>query len=497
MSNQPELAAHLEPPQTLLVGTSRSIGQLCRLLHEADQPMHLAGCVLIQPQHHTEDLGLPVLGAADELSTVLQKQTFDQALVSIPAAMSQAAQRVRQTLTKHGVTVRLMPTLDDQLSGRFDQPHGAIDPSDLLGRPHRPLDEAAIAKLLVGRRVLITGAGGSIGGELARIVARFEPAALLLMERSENNLFDIHRQLRAQHADAEIHAILHDVTHAERTAALCEQFRPQIIFHAAAHKHVPMMEDHPRAAVENNLFGTKSIADAADACGAERFVMISTDKAVNPTSVMGATKRLAELYIQSLNATSGTDYSMVRFGNVLGSACSVVPIWTQQLAEGGPITVTDPRMTRYFMTIPEAAALVIQAATLEGTAGQVLLLDMGEPIRVLDMAKRFARCHGLEPDRDVAIVFTGARPGEKMFEELAYDGEQMVPTACESVRIWQTTPPTTEHMGEIIDTFQPLRQNDDALAIHAALSRALPEMLSEGRPAAPLADPDQPLSHSA
>ncbi len=477
-------------PATLIVGTARSVRQLCHSLHRADQPLHLVGCVLICPQHDDEALGLPVLGAADALSTILQMHRFELALVSVPTAMSQAQQRVRQTLTKHGIATRTMPTLDDQLTGRFDQPNGAIDLNDLLGRPHRPLDEAAISKLLVGRRVLITGAGGSIGGELARIVARFEPAALLLMERSENNLFDIHRQLRAQHADTAIHAILHDVTHAERTAALCRQLQPQIVFHAAAHKHVPMMEDHPRAAVENNLFGTKSIADAAHACAAERFVMISTDKAVNPTSVMGATKRLAELYIQSLNATSGTDYSMVRFGNVLGSACSVVPIWGQQLAEGGPITVTDPRMTRYFMTIPEAAALVIQAATLEHTAGQVLLLDMGEPIRVLDMAKRFARCHGLEPERDVAIVFTGTRPGEKLFEELAYDGEQMVPTACDSVRIWQTTPPTTERMGRIIDTFGALRHSDDAPAIHAALRQALPEMR-------PMDDAAPPLSRSA
>jgi FlaA1/EpsC-like NDP-sugar epimerase len=338
--------------------------------------------------------------------------------------------------------------------------------------------------------VLITGAGGSIGSELARIVARFVPSKLVLLERSENALFEIDRQIARMHPQMGRAAILHDVTNRTRTAAVVMSQKPAVIFHAAAHKHVPMMEDHPAEAVENNFFGTRSIADAAASNGVDRFVMISTDKAVNPSSVMGATKRLAELYIQHLNTRSDTNYSMVRFGNVLGSACSVLPIWSQQLSQGLPVTVTHPEMFRYFMTIPEAAGLVLQSAALSNADGQgggeVFLLDMGEPIRILDLARRFVRLQGLEPDADVSIQFTGIRPGEKLFEELAYTGEDMIPTPHASVRIWRTTPPKASRMKQIIAEFDRLRgggadhpwQNASREAIQAALRVAVPEMVA-------------------
>jgi len=277
-------------------------------------------------------------------------------------------------------------------------PAPRIDLAALIGRTPHEMDREAVGRVLRGRRVLITGAGGSIGGELARVAAEFEPSLLVLMERAENALFEIDRQMARHFPGVQRKAVLHDVVDAEATLRLCQKITPQVVFHAAAHKHVPLMEDHPAHAVTNNLFGTKSIADAAVAVGAERFVMISSDKAVNPTSVMGATKRLAEMYVRGLggeianrkspiaNEGQGTRLSMVRFGNVLGSAASVLTIWAQQIAEGGPLTITDPRMTRYFMTIPEAATLVVQSAALEAGGVGVFVLDMGEPVRIVELA---------------------------------------------------------------------------------------------------------------
>jgi len=465
-------------PRTLLIGTATTVRQMAQTLREADEPLDVVGCCLLQPRHRAGAIGVPVLGTCEQLEWVQRLHRPTLALLSLPAAMHAASRKIAARLSDLGVTVRLMPTLTDQLRGFLQPGTRPVEPAALLNRqPHR-LDEAAIQRLLKNRRVMITGAGGSIGGELARIVARFQPAELQLMERAENNLFEIQRDLNHHHPALPTRALLHDVTDAGRTLALCEKHRPQIIFHAAAHKHVPMMEDHPRQAVVNNVLGTRAIADAADAVGVERFVMISTDKAVNPTSVMGATKRLAELYIQDLNQRSGTDYAMVRFGNVLGSACSVVPIWADQLSRGGPITVTDPRMTRYFMTISEAAALVIQAATLPEVGGHVLLLDMGEPIRIVDLARRFLRLQGLEPDRDVDIVFTGIRPGEKLFEELACDGEAMMPTAHEAVHLWRTRPPEPAALREALARLAALEADGDGPAVLAALRRAVPEMQS-------------------
>ncbi|MEX0776497.1 MAG: polysaccharide biosynthesis protein [Phycisphaeraceae bacterium] len=374
----------------------------------------------------------------------------------------------------------------------------ALDPVQLLGRTPHPLDESAICRTVSDRVVLITGAGGSIGSELARIVCRFGPSRLVLVERSENALFEIDREIARRFPDQPRAAVLHDVTDAPRTLGVITAQKPAVIFHAAAHKHVPMMEDHPAQAVENNFYGTRSLADAAAAAGCvDRFVMISTDKAVRPSSVMGASKRLAELYIQYLNSRSDTIFSMVRFGNVLGSACSVIPIWTDQLAHGGPITVTHPDMQRYFMTIPEAAGLVVQSAAFAGAAplergcagGEVFLLDMGQPIRILDLAKRFVRRNGLEPGRDIQIKITGIRPGEKLFEELAYDSEAMLPTPHPSVRLWRTTPPAPGRMRQIIEAFDELRGSSDGLSRHlwqhatrqailSALKWAVPEMVA-------------------
>jgi FlaA1/EpsC-like NDP-sugar epimerase len=338
-----------------------------------------------------------------------------------------------------------------------------IDLAALIGREPYDLDRAAVGAILGGKRILITGAGGSIGSHLALVAAQFAPEQVILMDRAENALFEIDRLMTRRFPTVARRTILHDVVDADQTLRHLVAFRPHVVFHAAAHKHVPLMEDHPSHALTNNLFGTKSIADAAVATSVERFVMISSDKAVNPASVMGATKRLAERYVQSLAhspGAAGTCMSMVRFGNVLGSACSVLTIWASQIAEGGPVTVTDRRMSRYFMTIPEAATLVIQSGALDdarsGRGAGVYVLDMGEPIRIIDLAIRFCRAHGLVPrlpPEDAAtapggagneseiglpieIVFTGIRPGEKLHEELAYPDETLAPTAHPGIRAW-------------------------------------------------------------
>ena len=481
-------------PRVLLAGTALSVGQLHRAVGELTPAMNVVGCVVpitaSDVGSHGQTLPIPVLGGLDELNEVVTGYgPIDRVLISLPMAMRQETQRISRLLDQAGVAWRFMPTLADQLAGRLGPAAmgsgEAIDTNELINRRPRPLDERAIKRTLAGKCVLITGVGGSIGSELARLVGRFEPSKLVLVERSENALFEIDREIARIYPSLPRAAVLHDVTDVSRTLGVVTTYKPDVIFHAAAHKHVPMMEGHPAQAVENNFYGTRSIADAAAAVGVGRFVMISTDKAVNPSSIMGATKRLAELYVQYVNTRSDCVFSMVRFGNVLASACSVLPIWAKQLVQGGPITVTDPQMTRYFMTIPEAVGLVLQSAALAG-GGEVFLLDMGQPVRILDLARRFIHSHGLEPDVDVSIKITGPRPGEKLFEELAYDSEDMIPTAHESVRIWQTHGADTARMEPIIQAFDRLRAKGGADqpwrdvagdAIVAALRNAVPEMV--------------------
>jgi len=409
-----------------------------------------------------------------------------------------------------------------------------IDLGELIGRTPHALDREAVARVLTGKRVLITGAGGSIGSHLAHVAAEFAPEQVVLMERSENALFEIDRQLSRRFPGVAHRAVLHDVVDEPETRRLVVQAQPHVVFHAAAHKHVPLMEDHPGHAVLNNLFGTKAIADAAVEAGAERFVMISSDKAVNPSSVMGATKRLAEVYVAHLGRTlgdAGTRMSMVRFGNVLGSACSVLTIWSSQIAEGGPVTVTDPRMTRYFMTIPEAAGLVVASATLEEQpSGGVYVLDMGDPIRVLELAERFMRGHGVEPrivretgrgelvgdcmatsakcvaDESLVsivnsaikqregrgseglpmmdIVFTGVRPGEKLHEELAYAAESLRRSGHEGIRCWignsregESVPEETIDIDEMLSTLRGACQTREPARVLDAIRRFVPQFV--------------------
>ena len=445
--------------------------------------------------------GLPLLGEVDQLPAVLDRVRPGLVLVCLPTAMRDVVRAVVSTLERLGVAHRFLATIEDvaMRPGTVGSPLMAPTPEvnlhALVGREPRRPNDALIRRVVTGRRVLITGAGGSIGSELARLCARFGPRLLVLMDRAENALFDIDRYLREHHPRVERKAVLHDVVQSEGTLRWLTELRPDAVFHTAAHKHVPLMQDHPAAALTNNLFGTRAVADAALACGAERFVLVSTDKAVRPTSVMGATKQLAERYIRAQNRRERTRFALVRFGNVLGSAASVLPIWASQIAEGGPMTVTDPRMTRYFMTIPEAAALVLQASAIATTSdlnpdldpADVFVLDMGEPVGIMELARRFARSLGLVALTDdeliaaesnasplgptVSVRVTGMRPGEKLHEELAHDRSQLESTSVRGVFCWRGTPPTLADADSMLHELSAVRGCAEPARVVEAIQR--------------------------
>ncbi len=367
--------------------------------------------------------GVRVLGQIEDLPIHAADRDADEVIIAIPSATGQQMRRIVDLCKAAGVRSRTIPGIDHLIDGRVTVSqlrNVAID--DLLGRDPVKLDMEAISATMKGRAVMVSGAGGSIGSEICRQVCRFAPSALLLVERAENNLFHIHRELVASHPEVPLVPCIADVGDAARMEDLFEDHRPTVVFHAAAHKHVPMMEWNPGEAVKNNVLGTRNLAELSDRHGVERFVMISTDKAVNPTSVMGVSKRVAEIFVQSLSQRSQTKFVTVRFGNVLGSAGSVIPIFQEQIASGGPVTVTHPEMKRYFMTIPEASQLVLQAGTM-GEGGEIFILDMGEPVKIADLARDLITLSGLKPDEDIEIRFTGVRPGEKLFEELSVDAE--------------------------------------------------------------------------
>ncbi|MBK7616828.1 MAG: polysaccharide biosynthesis protein [Burkholderiales bacterium] len=381
--------------------------------------------------------GVPVLGALDAVRDKGVRGAATHLIIALPSATAAQRRRAVSLAGEAGLPVLTVPSADELRTGgdRVDRVRD-IEPEDLLGREPVQLDEAGIAEVLQGKTVLITGGGGGgIGSELCRQVARFGPARLVLYELSEFNLYTIEQELTEAFPQLPLVRLIGDVKDLAHVRATLARWQPQVVFHAAAYKHVPLMEEHNAwAALRNNTLGTYHAALAAAECGAERFVLISTDKAVNPTNVMGATKRAAEMVISALAAEHpGTWFMAVRFGNVLGSSGSVIPKFKEQIAKGGPVTVTHPDIIRYFMTIPEAARLVLQAAAI-GESGQVLVLDMGEPVKIVDLAKQLIRLAGLTPD-DVPIVFSGLRPGEKLYEELLADGDTTLPTAFKRLRL--------------------------------------------------------------
>lgn len=426
--------------------------------------------------------GAPVLGTTEDIRRICEEDSVDEIIIAIPSATQKEKRRVIELCTGTKLQFKMLPGVGDLIHGRVTVSQiRAVDINDLLGREAVELDTEAVENFLRDRTVVVTGAGGSIGSEMCRQIARFAPAKLVLVEQAETPLFDIENELRKTYDQLALEACICDIYDRKRVMGVWETHRPDVVIHAAAHKHVPMMERNPCEAVKNNVLGTKNVADASCRFDCAEFVTISTDKAVNPSSVMGASKRVAEMYTQALNGHDGckTQFKAVRFGNVLGSAGSVVPTFRKQIAAGGPITVTDPEMTRYFMTIPEAAQLVLQAAATGG-GGQIYLLDMGEPVKIVDLARQMITLSGFRPGEDIDIVFTGIRPGEKLFEELRIIGEDVEPTVHPKVVVWKSHAADWEWIESMIGEFAALQHAAGRDEVVAALQKFIPEYAPNG-----------------
>lgn len=382
--------------------------------------------------------GIPVVGKPEEIAALREKLKLQEIIIAMPSAPTKRIRRVVELSQAAGLPCRTVPSLNQLAHGRVSVTNlRPVDIQDLLGRASVKIELDEVRRSLAGQTVMVTGAGGSIGSELCRQILSFQPAALLLVERSEPHLFAIEQELIAGPNGSSIVPLIGDVTCAQRMRGIFQQFRPHVVFHAAAHKHVPLMESHPAEAIRNNILGTALTVDLAIEHCVERFMFISTDKAVNPTSAMGASKRCAELYVQASAAAASaavtTKFMAVRFGNVLGSSGSVVPTFHRQIAKGGPVTVTHPDITRFFMTIPEAVTLVLQSSAF-GNGGDIFMLDMGEPVKITELARQIINLSGFRPGEDIDIVFTGLRPGEKLHEELSHDWENATATAHPKIK---------------------------------------------------------------
>jgi FlaA1/EpsC-like NDP-sugar epimerase len=470
-------------PRTFVVGAGEAGEQLLRqILHDRRRQFCVVGLIDDDPGKLGQMLhGVPVVGTIAELRGLVALYRVTHALIAIPSATPEQHRRLVESCVAEGLEVKLLPPLQDLIAGDVHLAQVRdVEIEDLLGRAPVELDAAMVEPLIAGKVVLVTGAGGSIGAELARQLAQFHPLRLVLLERAESPLYYVQIEIQRTHPAVDVVPVLASVTNGERLDRIFDSYKPDLVFHAAAYKHVPMLERDVAEGVWNNVLGTLKLARAAARTGTHTFVLISTDKAVNPTSVLGATKRVAErivLELPSLRA-SGTDFRVVRFGNVLGSDGSVVPLFKKQLAAGGPITVTHPEMKRYFMTIPEAVQLVLQAAGLPECAGRIALLEMGTQIKILDLAENLIRLSGRVPHSDVPIVFTGLRPGEKLEEELVAASERAVPTSLDKIRVVERDGTSGEFLAERIRQLIRATAKHDESALFRALTALVPEYLS-------------------
>ena len=422
--------------------------------------------------------GFPVLGCQTDLADICREYDIEEVIIAIPSATGRQLRCIIDSCRNARVTFKTLPGVGELIDGRVTvQQIKDVALEDLLGREPVTLDEEAIRSYLKGKRILVTGAAGSIGSEICRQIAPFQPERIILFDKAETPMFFLERELRQRFPDLPLSPVIGDIRHRTHTTSVFDEYRPEVVFHAAAYKHVPMMEANPDAAANNNVRGTKILADAAHSFGVHRFVMISTDKAVNPTNVMGASKRAAELYVQSLAGFSTTSFVTVRFGNVLGSNGSVIPIFREQIKKGGPVTVTDPEVIRYFMTIPEASQLVLQAGSM-GKGGEIFLLDMGEPVKIVTLAEEMIRLSGFRPYEDIDIVFTGLRPGEKLFEELLLSGEGIQPTAHEKIMVARAEMHDWKSLNAMIEDLYKVTQMLDTRQILNTLREIVPEFRS-------------------
>jgi FlaA1/EpsC-like NDP-sugar epimerase len=466
-----------ERQRVLLIGAGQAGVMVAReIMNRPDLGLHPVGFLDDDPgKLNTSIGGLPVLGRTQDVREVAERKHVSRALITIANAPGKEIRRIAELCRDAELETKIIPGMYEIVGEKLNLSRiREVAIEDLLGREPVQLDEDIVGASIRSRVVLVTGAGGSIGSELCRQVSRFGPSRLVLVERYENALFEIHRELTQAFPHVPIEPCVADICDARRMEQVFTATKPELVFHAAAHKHVPMMEWNPCEAVKNNIGGTRVVAELSDRYGVQRFVLVSTDKAVNPTSVMGATKRIAEIYVQSLSHRSTTKFVTVRFGNVLGSAGSVIPIFREQIARGGPVTVTHPEMRRYFMTIPEASQLVLQAGGM-GEGGEIYILDMGEPVKIVDLARDLITLSGLKPDEDIEIRFSGVRPGEKLFEELSTDSEHADKTKHPKVFIGRIKSHAWELVTVGVDALLGLAREAQVEHVRAAIGDLVPE----------------------
>ena len=398
--------------------------------------IHVACVIDDNPGCHGKYLrGVPIVGGRESIPESVEKYNIDEIIIAIPSADRSKIKPILEICKETGCKMRILPGMYQIINGEVNVSKlREVQIEDLLGRDPIEVNVDEILGYVSGKVVLVTGGGGSIGSELCRQIAQHTPRQLLIFDIYENSTYEIQQELQQKYPKLDLKVLIGSVRNAARVESIFRQYHPDIVYHAAAHKHVPLMEDSPNEAIKNNVFGTLNVAKAADTCGARRFVLISTDKAVNPTNIMGASKRICEMVIQNLNRTSKTEYVAVRFGNVLGSNGSVIPLFKKQIEQGGPVTVTHPDIIRYFMTIPEAVSLVLQAGAY-AKGGEIFVLDMGEPVKILDLARNLIQLSGYKVNEDIKIEFTGLRAGEKMYEELLMDEEGLRETANKMIYI--------------------------------------------------------------
>ena len=468
---------HLKRKPTLIIGAGRIGATLAKeVVGRADSELDVRGFIDDDRFKRGGSVsGVKVLGTTDDLARIVDEFNIEQVVLAIDEAGGSEIRRILEICQAIPVKAQTVPSLNEIAHGRVNVTRlRDVQIEDLLGRDPVTLDDENLHEFLSEKVVMVTGAGGSIGSELVRQITNYKPKILLLVERAEFLLFQIERELANDFADINFVPLLADVGDESRMREIFSSYRPEVIFHAAAHKHVPLMEANTPEAIKNNVFGTRLVGKLAGEFGTKDFVLVSTDKAVNPTFVMGASKRIAELVTQAQNQIYDTNYMAVRFGNVLGSAGSVVPIFREQIKRGKPITVTDKNMTRFFMTIPEASQLVLQAGAL-GAGGEIFILDMGKPVKILDLAEDMVRLSGLRPYEDIEIKFTGIRKGEKLYEELEITGEDLLKTKHPKIFIGKIATYTKQQVEEIVKDFTEAVKNNDEDRIRRLLNTHLPE----------------------
>ncbi len=466
-----------EAKNVLIVGAGQAGEMLVRdLLRDSLHAYRPVAFVDDDPAKLGKDVhGIRVAGACNVIPDLATGLAVQLILIALPSANSRQMQRVVELCETTGLAFRVLPHMKDLVTGQVSLKElREVKIDDLLGRESVSLDWTAITRGVQGSTILVTGGGGSIGSELCRQVARLKPAHLVIFEQSEFNLYSIELELRRTFPGLRLTALLGDIYDPVAVEQVLRTHRPAVILHAAAYKHVPMLEHQLRAAVKNNVLGTRNLASLADRYGCTTFVMISTDKAVNPANIMGMTKRVAEIYCQNLSARSSTHFITVRFGNVLGSAGSVIPLFQKQIATGGPVTVTHPEITRYFMTIPEAAQLILQAGTM-GKGGEIFVLDMGDPVKITYLAEQLIRLSGKKPGEDIEIVYTGLRPGEKLYEELFHESEKLAGTTHPKILLAKSRSMDFTQLEQALDKLVLACGKDDERQIYGLLSELVPE----------------------